>query len=96
MNDAAKPLETDAVEKLTRELLFAVKAHYLRRPTSRATAQEVLNAAAILVATIVMAARECGDEEGAREFFDLAIEQQLALAIGTEAGQLQSFYGGDA
>jgi hypothetical protein len=76
----AKPLEADAVEELTEEPLRAVKAHYLRRPTSRATAQEVLNALAIVLATIFMGAAECDDENGAREFFDLALEQQLAVA----------------
>jgi hypothetical protein len=73
----AHPLDADAVEQLALELMKSVRDHYLRRPTSRATAQEVLNATAFVVATIFAAARECGDEFGAREFFDLALEQQL-------------------
>lgn len=66
-----------AVEELTRELMCNIKAHYLSRPTSRATAQEALNALAICVAMIVAAARQVGDEDGATEFFDRALEQQL-------------------
>lgn len=74
---AALPLDAGAVEQLTTALLKCVRDHYMRRPISRATAQEVLNATAIVVATVFTAARECGDEDGAREFFELALEQQL-------------------
>ena len=79
---AARSLDVDAVEQLTTELWAAIKAHYLRRPTSRATGQEVLNALAIAASTIIGAARDCGDEEGAREFFDLALENQLEEGWG--------------
>lgn len=72
-----EPLDHDAVQKLTLELMVCVREHYHRRPVSRATAQEVLNAAAIVVSLVVTAARECGDEAGARAFFELALEQQL-------------------
>jgi hypothetical protein len=86
---AALPLDAAAVEQLTRELLGCVRGHYHRRPTSRATAQDALNATAIVVATIITAARECGDEDGAREFFDLALEQQLAAGDSpTTLGEL--------
>lgn len=78
MSDAAQPLDHDAVQQLTLELMTCVRQHYLRRPVSRSTAQEVLNAAAIMVSLIIAAARECGDEAGARGFFELALEQQLA------------------
>ena len=75
---AATHLEIGPVEQLTKELLACVRDHYMRRPTSRSTSQEVLNAAAIVVSVIYTAARECGDEDGVREFFDLAVEQQMA------------------
>jgi len=75
---AAQSLDADAVEQLTGELMERVRDHYHRRPISRATAQEVLNANAIVVATVFAAARACGDEDGAREFFELALDQQLA------------------
>lgn len=74
---AAAPLEADAVEALTGELMAAIKGHYLRRPLARSTAQEVLNALAICAATVLGAARAIGDEASAREFFDLALESQL-------------------
>jgi hypothetical protein len=74
---AAVALDAAAVEQLTLELLAVVKGHYLRRPMSRDTAKEVLNAAAIVVATVFTAARVGGGEDEAREFFDLAVEQQM-------------------
>lgn len=70
-------IDRPAVERLTKELLACVKQHYDRRPTARATAQEVLNATAIVVACIIAAARECGDEDEAHALFDLALRQQL-------------------
>jgi hypothetical protein len=81
VGSAPASLDAAAVERLTIALLKDVKSHYARRPTSRATAQEVLNAAAIVVATIIAAARECDDEDGAREFFELALEQQLRAEV---------------
>lgn len=83
------PLDRDAVAMLAKELLEDVRDHYLRRPTSRATAQEVLNALAINVAMIVAAARACGDEDGARQFFDDALEAQLDEANPTTLGELE-------
>lgn len=74
---AATSLDQAAVEQLTLELLKSVKGHYLRRPMSRDTAKEVLNAAAVVVATVFTAAREAGGEDEAREFFELAVEQQM-------------------
>lgn len=74
---AARSLDVAAVEQLTRELMTCVRDHYHRRPTSRATAREVLNAAAVVVAVIFAAARVAGGEDDAREFFELALEQQL-------------------
>lgn len=76
----SEPLDEQAVNQLTSELMGLVKEHYLRRPVSRSTAQEVLNSVAVVVAVILAAARQCGDELGAREFFDMALEQQLAEA----------------
>jgi len=78
----AKPLDTNAVQNLTADLMIVIKTHYMSRPTSRATAQEVLNALAIATAIIICGARECGDEEGAREFFDQALENQLEEGWG--------------
>lgn len=72
-----QPLDHDAVQQLALELMTCVRAHYHRRPVSRSTAQEVLNATAIVASLIIAAARECGDEAGARAFFELALEQQL-------------------
>jgi hypothetical protein len=85
-----RPLEQAPVEQLARELLVSVREHYLRRPTSRATAQEALNALAVATAVVFAAARECGDEEGAREFFNLAVDNQLGLEDGlpTNLGEL--------
>jgi hypothetical protein len=77
MSDQAQPLDHDAVRQLALELMQCVRAHYHRRPVSRSTAQEVLNAAAIVVSLVLGAARTCGDEAGAREFFELALEEQL-------------------
>lgn len=74
---AAATLDMAAVEQLTMELLQSVKGHYLRRPMSRDTAKEVLNAAAVVVATVFTAARVAGGEDEAREFFDFAVEQQM-------------------
>lgn len=74
---APVPLDREPVEMLAREISLLVRDHYLRRPTARATAQEVLNALACVAGTIILGARECGDEEGAREFFELALNQQL-------------------
>lgn len=75
---SAQPLDEAAVAELTSEFMLAVRAHYLRRPTARSTAQEVLNATAIVAAHIIAAAREADDETSARDFFDLAFENQLA------------------
>lgn len=77
----AQPLDAAAVEQLVRKLLECAKAHYLLRPTVRASALEVLNAAAILVATIIHGARECGDEDAAHAFFNLALAQQLSVEV---------------
>ncbi len=77
-----KPVDVDAVQDLTEDLFLCIKEHYTRRPISRATAQEVLNALAIAAATIICGARECGDEDGAREFFELALENQLEEGWG--------------
>ncbi len=74
----AQPLDHDAVQQLSTELMVCVREHYHRRPVSRSTAQEVLNATAIVASLIIAAARACGDEAGAREFFLLALENQLA------------------
>jgi hypothetical protein len=86
---SAPPLEREAVETLTREFSEIVVAHYRRRPMARATAQEVLNAAAAIVGFVIAAARECGAEAGAREFFELALEQQLASEQPTTLGALE-------
>lgn len=86
---SAGQLERAAVEQLSHELAEVVVAHYKRRPMSRATAQEVLNAAAAIVAFVIAAARECGDEDGAREFFELALEQQLEAEQPTTLGALE-------
>lgn len=93
---SAQPLDVVAVEQLAVEFAQIVKRHYERRPTSRATAQEVLNATAFVTALIIAAARECGDEHGAREFFDLALEQQLAqVDFPTTLGDFVNWTGGD-
>lgn len=73
------PLDQAAVEMLTHELLLCVKAHYLRRPTARSTAQEILNAMAVIAAHIIAGAGECGDAEGAERFFQAALSGQLAM-----------------
>lgn len=73
-----RPLDVEAVTQLSKEMLAIVREHYRRRPVSRATAQQILNASAVVVAMIITAARAAGDEHGAREFFDIALEQQLA------------------
>jgi hypothetical protein len=76
---SAYRLDSAATENLTKELLLRVRDHYLRRPVSRDTALEVLNAAAIVVATVIAAARACGDENSASTFFDVALRQQLQV-----------------
>lgn len=74
----AELLDRTAVEQLAADFLRAVGQHYRRRPSTRATAQEALNAMASVTAVLIYGAREVGDEDGAREFFHLALEQQLA------------------
>ena len=84
----SEPLDERAVGVLTRALMEMVRLHYKHRPTARATAQEVLNASAIVVATIIAAARECGDEENARGFFETALNQQLAAYAEDQNAQV--------
>jgi hypothetical protein len=73
-----QPLEQAAVERLTAELMHAVRAHYLRRPIARSSAQEVLNALAVVTAVVLVAAEHnAGAGIEAEEFFDLALENQI-------------------
>lgn len=71
------PVGPDAVAALVGELMVVVRAHYLRRALSRETAKEALNALAVTAAFIIAGARECGQEDEARSFFELAMDNQL-------------------
>lgn len=85
-----QPLDRDAVEKLATTLIRSVRDHYLERPTSKATAQEAINAIAIALAFIIAGARACGGEAEARELFELALEIQLDdINTPTTLGELQ-------
>jgi len=71
-------LDRVAVEVLTVGLCTAIKNHYDRRPPTRETALEALNAIAIAVAMIIGGARDAGDEDLARHFLENAIDMQLS------------------
>lgn len=78
----ALPLDVGPVEQLSKEIMLCVVGHYVRRPMSRATAQEVLNALAIAAAYVLAGASEADDGDGARSFFDQALQQQLQALDG--------------
>lgn len=71
----ARPLDQDPVEALAAALLACIKAHYLRRPRSRNSALEVLNALAYATATVIAGAQSY--EQVARNFFNEALEQNI-------------------
>lgn len=70
-------LDTDAVALLTGELILAVKAHYLRRPTRRDTILEILNAFGIATATVLAGAVNNNSDSSALRFFARALDSQL-------------------
>jgi hypothetical protein len=65
-------LDCAPIEALAVEFLKSIKAHYLRRPTSRDSVFEVLNALAAAAAEVID-----GTEGEGREFFDKALAQAL-------------------
>jgi hypothetical protein len=79
MSKDAKPLESEPVQALAKQFLIAIREHYRARPKTKApdTVIEVLNALAGVTATIILAAKQMGEEAEAREFFSVALEGQL-------------------
>lgn len=75
--EAAPGLDIDRIERLFRELLRLVVAHYQAGPTSRDRVYEVLNAIAALTA---ITAAGTGDIPSALGFFEVALNQHIPEA----------------
>jgi hypothetical protein len=74
VTDDRPTLDRPAVERLATDLLAQVRDHYRRRPTSRETVFEILNALAIATG---IALEGSGGDEIAHDFFLRALDQQM-------------------
>lgn len=67
----------EPIERLAREVMNAVRNHYLSRPTDQRSPLEVLNALAWVAGVIIAGASNNGHEEEARVFFNSALNDQI-------------------
>lgn len=74
-------LDREPIDRLVREFMLSIRDHYLRRPIDKRSPLEILNALACITAVIIVGARDSGHEGEARDFFALALNQQLSQPI---------------
>ena len=84
MSRDERTLNRPAVERLATELLAQLRDHYRRRPTSRESVFEALNALAITTGIVI---EGVGADEIARDFFLRALDEQTKKGAASDDDQ---------